>query len=133
MTHPTPPQSIHSKPLTRLQSIRSFCVSCTGGYYPDIRDCSYHGRRITGDGSSDCHLWPFRSGHGSKGKGGLSKPIRKHCMWCMGGQQAHVRACPSVKCPLHPYRLISRRAAGAIYASTGLAGPLLGVKHETLA
>lgn len=31
--------------------------------------------------------------------------IRAYCVWCMGGELVGVRLCPSVTCPLHPFRM----------------------------
>jgi len=78
------------KKLTRLQSIRKFCVQCMGGstYLPT--DCP----------SKKCKFYTFRLGKGGGSKGDI---IRKYCLHCVGSP-SEVMNCTDLTCPLFPYR-----------------------------
>lgn len=54
--------------------------------------------------SSECSLFPFRSGNGQQDAKARAKSIRQYCVWCMGGKRAEIAKCSSSDCPLFPYR-----------------------------
>lgn len=82
--------------MTPLKAIRARCVDCCAGELVTVRRCDF---------KEECPLWPFRMGKGVRGQGGLMRPIRQYCLWCVRDQPNEARLCPSVKCALHPYRL----------------------------
>jgi len=79
------------KRLSRLQSIRIFCVQCMGGNTHCSTDCP----------AVKCKLYPYRLGKGGGSKGTV---IRKYCLECVGSP-SEVKNCTDLDCPLYPYRL----------------------------
>jgi len=89
---------------TPLRSIRNHCLWCCCEVSKEVALCP----------ADDCSLWPFRSGKGSQGKGGLMKPIRLRCLDCSGGSSHEVDKCTHTWCNLYPYRYGKRvKKAGA--------------------
>lgn len=81
--------------LNRRQAIALHCLECSGFKYKDRRDCSFN----------DCFLRPYRTGEGKQDAKSRSKDIRAFCkVQCMCGSSYEVTLCPSVKCPLYPFR-----------------------------
>jgi len=78
------------KRLTRLQSIRKFCVQCMGGKYFLPTDWP----------AVKCKLYPYRLGKGGGSKGTV---IRKYCLECVGSP-SEVKNCTDLDCPLYHYR-----------------------------
>jgi len=76
--------------LNRSESIRLYCLDCTGGSYADVRNCSI----------TDCALHPLRMG---KTPAGMNKAtiIRDYCRACIGN---HPSKCDVRGCALHPFR-----------------------------
>jgi hypothetical protein len=77
------------------RTISNNCIDCVGGASM-VRDCQ-------GDKLFDgpCLFYRYRMGRRR-----LSvRLIRKHCLWCMGGNEKLVRECPSKTCPFLPYRM----------------------------
>lgn len=79
---------------TPLRSVRAYCLWCCNDSYAEVVQCP----------ATDCSLWPFRSGKGSKGKGGLMKPIRAKCMDCSSEAYSEVTRCQFKDCSLWHYR-----------------------------
>ena len=79
------------KRLTRLQSIRKFCVQCMGGSIYLPTDCP----------ATKCKFYPYRLGKGGGSKGTV---IRKYCLECVGDSYDEVKNCTDLDCPLYPYR-----------------------------
>jgi len=96
--------------LTKLKSIRAFCLECVGGEgWADVRDCQI----------KDCHFHPYRFGKLPKEKAALTvgKAIDATCLSCMGERLVNgksigrgiaakrARAChQSDKCHVHHIR-----------------------------
>lgn len=78
------------KRLSRLQSIRKFCVLCMGGNTHLPKECP----------ATKCKLYPFRCGKGGGSKGDV---IRKYCLNCVGSP-TEVKNCTDLNCPLRQYR-----------------------------
>jgi hypothetical protein len=80
--------------LTPGKAIRRMCVECVGSAY-QVKDCR-------GDELWDgpCLFYPYRLGRGRPSV----KLIRRHCLYCMGGDRKAVEQCPSRSCPCLPYR-----------------------------
>ena len=88
--------------MTPGEAIRAFCIACVGGSIYETRNCG--GDKCLNGGCDEngvCWLYPYRLG---KGRPSV-KLIRKTCLWCQGDQQTFVKECPTVSCPLHPYRM----------------------------
>jgi len=66
-----------------------------------------------------CPLWLFRSGKGSKGKGGVLKPVRAKCLDCSSESWKDVKGCKFQDCPLWPYRFGKRAKAEENTDETG--------------
>lgn len=79
---------------TPLRSLRDYCLWCCNGNDAEIRGCP----------ATDCSLWVFRMGRGSRGKGGTLKPIRAKCLDCSTYSPAEVTACGFRECSLWHYR-----------------------------
>jgi len=79
------------KKLTRLQSIRKFCVQCMGGSIYLPTDCP----------ATKCKHYPYRLGKGGGSKGTV---IRKYCLECVGGHYDEVKNCTDLDCSLYPFR-----------------------------
>jgi len=83
--------------LTPTRAVRAFCAECLGlgkFSHKQIGECE-------GDTalSGACPLYPARL------LGRISvKYIRKHCLYCMGGNPVAVAECPTTTCPLYAYR-----------------------------
>lgn len=62
--------------LTPLKAIRGRCLWCCLGSRDEVRLCP----------STKCNLWPFRLGHGTRGKGlSPTGAIVRYCLGCAGG------------------------------------------------
>lgn len=85
-----------SHPCWQKGAIRTRCLDCAAGNDAEVRHCEF---------KEECPLHLFRMGKGVRGLGGLMKPIRRYCLWCMRDQPNEVRLCSSGKCSLHGYRL----------------------------
>ena len=79
------------KKLTRLKSIRKFCIQCMGGNIYLPKYCT----------AIKCKLFPYRLGKGGGSKGNI---IRKYCLECVGDSYHDVKNCTDLDCPLYPYR-----------------------------
>ena len=91
-------------PLPPLRAIRARCLGCAESAR-DVRNCEFE----------DCQLWPWRMGcQPEDAQGGDARrkrrAIRAYCVWCSGDQPAEPKHCPSVACPLWPYRVSPTRA-----------------------
>ena len=75
--------------LTRLESIRLFCLDCCAGSRSTVRECSF---------KDECSLWPHRMGTGG---GDKSQLIRRYCRSCIGESPAN---CSYEECSLWPFR-----------------------------
>lgn len=80
---------------TPKQAVLKFCRECVPKYN-DRKNCQGDKLLI----GSSCFLYPYRMG---KGRPSV-KIIRKHCLQCMGGSSVTVKECPSINCPLFPFR-----------------------------
>jgi hypothetical protein len=92
--------NMEKHPSTR-QAIRTWCIGCVGSA-AQVRACG--GDHILNGGSDErgrCLFYPFRMGRGRPSV----KLIRRHCLWCQGGQAPLVRECHERECPLWPYRM----------------------------
>ncbi|MBL7066588.1 MAG: hypothetical protein ISS29_01835 [Candidatus Marinimicrobia bacterium] len=78
------------KRLTRLQSIRKFCIQCMGGSIYLPTDCP----------AKKCKFYPYRLGRGGGSKGTV---IRKYCLECVGSP-SEVKNCPDLDCSLYLFR-----------------------------
>jgi len=79
------------KRLSRLQSIRKFCIQCMGGSIYLPTDCP----------AVKCKLYPYRLGKGGGSKGTV---IRKYCLECVGTSD-EVKRCSISDCPFYNFRL----------------------------
>jgi len=91
------------------QAIRLRCLHCVGGERSEVRDCTAT--------PAQCHLWPYRMGHGCDRSRNPRPPsrikaMRRECLLCMGGRSDFVRKCETYYCHLWPYRLGRRPALG---------------------
>ena len=77
-------------PPTPRKAARKTCLNCASTS-DQVKSCEV----------AACSLHPLRSGRGG---GGVLKPIRKHCLYCMGESFALVRDCPDKGCPSWPFR-----------------------------
>jgi hypothetical protein len=83
--------------ITPTKAARAFCVECLGMKkfsYEQIGGCE-------GDMalSGACPLYPARLLRRIS-----VKYIRKHCLYCMGGNPVAVAECPTTTCSLYVYR-----------------------------
>jgi len=78
------------KHLSRLQSIRKFCVQCMGGNAYLVKDCT----------AIHCKFFKYRFGKGGGSKGAL---IRRYCVECVGTCH-EVSKCTDLTCALYAYR-----------------------------
>ena len=81
--------------LNRRKAIHQRCLNCSCWIPSEVTGCA----------STDCPIFPFRSGKGKQDPKARGKAIRKYCLWCMAGQRSEVVKCVSKTCPLFPYRL----------------------------
>lgn len=82
--------------LTKAQSIKRNCALCSGTV-----------KAVAGCNSTECPLWPYRSGTKPKELTGKLRAvaIRDYCLWCCNDQKAELRQCPSKRsCTLWPHR-----------------------------
>jgi hypothetical protein len=98
----------HAKRKTRtlppLRAIRARCIGCAESARA-VRECAFQ----------DCDLWPWRLGRDAGGVAAgdarrKRKAMRAYCIWCSGDQPSEPKHCPSVACPLWPYRVSPTRA-----------------------
>jgi hypothetical protein len=88
------------KKLSRMQTIRKYCVWCCNDQLKLIRECSVE----------NCALYSRRSGHEDK-----SVPVEKRitakqatrarCLDCSGNNMAAIKLCPITGCILWPWRM----------------------------
>jgi len=78
------------KRLTRLQSIRKFCVQCMGGSTHLPKECP----------ATKCKLYRYRLGRGGGSKGTV---IRKYCLDCVGSP-LEIKNCTDEDCSLYRFR-----------------------------
>jgi len=78
------------KHLSRLQSIKRFCVQCMGGNAHLVKDCS----------AIHCKFFKYRYGKGGGSKGVL---IRQYCLECVGSFN-DITKCTDTTCALYAYR-----------------------------
>lgn len=100
------------KPLPPLKAIRARCLECAQSA-PDVRKCPHEPGALNA-----CSLWPFRFGKKPSGRResrAVRKAIRQHCVWCSGSDPQEPRRCPSVTCPLWPYRRDVRTSENPSY------------------
>jgi len=89
-----------ASPMTPLQSIRKFCLTCVGSP-SEVHRCG--GDKCLNGGSNsagECLFYRHREG---KHRPSV-KLIRQMCLWCQGERRSLVEGCTE-ECPLHPYRL----------------------------
>lgn len=60
------------------------------------------------------------------------KAIRAYCLWCLNEQQQEVRLCPSVKCPLYPYRMGHRPQKQAAGGGAVVLTPVKAIRSKCL-
>jgi len=95
-----------SKKLSASESIRKFCVTCMGGSYLLVAECT----------DLDCPLHGYRQGPMPDLPRPPVRAIRRQCLNCCCNDRGQVRACaatPSCIAPFEPcflwrYRLGSR-------------------------
>jgi hypothetical protein len=79
--------------MTRTKAIKAYCLDCSETY-SEVRNCGF----------TACALYVGRQGRRPKGYQ-PAKQIRKHCLYCMNGQQKEVKTCTAYDCPLWIYRM----------------------------
>jgi hypothetical protein len=83
--------------ITPTRAARAFCTECLGMTKFSHKHISECGGDTALSGA--CPLYPARL------MGRISlKYIRKHCLYCMGGNPVAVAECPAETCPLYVYR-----------------------------
>jgi len=79
--------------LTRSKAVHERCLNCSGWNAREVTNCS----------ATDCPLYPFRTGKGSRGRAQeRNKAIVRYCQWCFNGKSA--KECTVRLCPLYAYR-----------------------------
>ena len=105
--------------MTPIEIIRKYCLSCVGGNYKEVENCTANKPTFAG---YTCALWPFRMGNNPRRKN-LSKIIRKFCTECMNGTSTAIKECDSKICPFVPYRFgknpAGRRLPSAKFVEAG--------------
>ena len=87
-----------TKKMTPGIAVRSFCLSCCGGVFGEVRSCDGGG---TDPGFHTCLFHPYRMGRGRPSV----KTIRKFCLFCMGDIPSLVRGCTTADCNCYHYRM----------------------------
>lgn len=82
--------------LTPGETIRAYCIHCTGGSFQAVKDCD-----ATDPEYHACSFHKYRLG---KGRPSV-KLIRKFCLQCAGGNRVLVEDCEINDCPCHPFRM----------------------------
>ena len=77
--------------MSRLKSIRKFCLECMGGSAYEVRYCP----------SQKCKFYKYRMGKGGGSKGAI---IKKYCAECVGSTK-QVKSCTMKTCPVYEYRI----------------------------
>lgn len=80
-----------------MKAIRKYCLWCANSSAREIKLCP----------STECPLYPFKSG---RGRGRKLKAIRLRCIDCVAGETKRVTNCKcdgksEELCPLFPYRM----------------------------
>ena len=99
---------------TPLETIRAYCLHCTGGNEAQIRECD-----ADKPGWHICAFHPYRMRRGRPSV----KVFRKFCLQCMGGHVTFVKDCTTTDCPCYPYRMGKNPA----YAGRGRTGEEMAV------
>ena len=91
------------------RAIRLRCLHCVGGERNEVRDCTAT--------PAQCHLWPYRLGHGCDRSRNPRPPsrikaMRAECVLCMGGNIQDPKDCEATHCFLWPYRTGHRPTPG---------------------
>jgi hypothetical protein len=84
--------------LTVREAIKQKCYDCVGGRHPgEVSKCT----------STDCQLYTWRGGRFQKHTGvARRRATVSYCVdYCCNGSQSERTACPSITCPLWPYRM----------------------------
>ena len=82
--------------LTRLKSIRKYCLNCCNDSVDEVRKCT----------CKSCSLYEYRLGKIPLEKKLIkSKAIRERCLNCSGFIKSDVRNCEINDCYLYRYRM----------------------------
>ncbi len=83
-------------PYTRRLAIKYYCLECICYDYQEMKNCTV----------PECPLYLYRLGSMPENKTprDRTKAIRAFCMECSGAKE-YISECPSILCPVHPYRL----------------------------
>lgn len=80
------------------KALKKYCIQCLGLNIfnrAEIENCQGDKAKL-----GPCPLYPYRLGD----KRPSVRVFRRYCLYCTQGDKAYVDECPTMACPLRPYR-----------------------------